>query len=162
MCKKVLITIRTNRSDWQRIVWRRCSWHHDMYVADKTTPWYYQRLQEPSPSLLHLELRLVQIRFISYQFSLLLFVACFTVVFAVGKDFQKINIIGTDRSWLTCEMRHCDINKVQDSQLLESHTRCVVCHSIALHTGMCAWACECMLHTCVTVNVTVSRLLLRV
>jgi hypothetical protein len=42
-------------------------------------------------------IRLVPIRFIFYMFSLLLFVACFTVVFVVVNDCQKINLIGTDR-----------------------------------------------------------------
>ena len=43
------------------------------------------------------KLRLVPIRFLLYQFSLLLFVACFTVVFVVDNDFEKRNLIGTDR-----------------------------------------------------------------
>ena len=34
-------------------------------------------------------IRLVPITFILYQFSLLLFVVCFTVVFAVDNDCQK-------------------------------------------------------------------------
>ena len=41
-------------------------------------------------------LRLVPMFFLLYQFSLLLFVACFTVVFAVENDCQKRNLIGTD------------------------------------------------------------------
>jgi hypothetical protein len=40
---------------------------------------------------------LVPIRFLSYQFYLLLFVVCFAVVFVVDNDCQKISIIGTDR-----------------------------------------------------------------
>ena len=43
-------------------------------------------------------LRLIPIRFLSYQFSLLLFVACVPVVFVVDNDFQKGNLIGTDRN----------------------------------------------------------------
>ncbi|CAE8698767.1 unnamed protein product [Polarella glacialis] len=41
--------------------------------------------------------RLVPITFLSYQFSLLLFAACFAVVFVVDNDCQKRNLIGTDR-----------------------------------------------------------------
>jgi hypothetical protein len=42
---------------------------------------------------------LVPITFLPYQFYLLLFVACFTVVFVVANDSKKRNIIGTDRMW---------------------------------------------------------------
>jgi hypothetical protein len=44
---------------------------------------------------------LVPITFLSYQFSLLLFVTCFAVVFWIENDCQKRNLIGTDR-W-TCD-----------------------------------------------------------
>jgi hypothetical protein len=44
------------------------------------------------------QLRLVPITFLLNQFSLLLFVACFTVVFAADNDCQKRNIVGTDRN----------------------------------------------------------------
>jgi hypothetical protein len=40
---------------------------------------------------------LVPKTFLSYQFSLLLFVVCFTVGFAVDDDCQKRHLIGTDR-----------------------------------------------------------------
>ena len=43
-------------------------------------------------------LRLVPITFLSYQFYRLLFVACFTVVFAVDNDFQKRKLSGTGRT----------------------------------------------------------------
>jgi Na+/melibiose symporter-like transporter len=43
-------------------------------------------------------LRLVPITFLSYHFSLLLFVTCFTVVFVVDNDCHKRNLIGTDRN----------------------------------------------------------------
>jgi hypothetical protein len=46
--------------------------------------------------LLPPQLRLVPIRFLLYQFSLLLFAACFTVVFGVDNDCQKRNLSGTD------------------------------------------------------------------
>ncbi|CAE8600678.1 unnamed protein product [Polarella glacialis] len=43
------------------------------------------------------DLRLVPISFLSYEFSLLLFVACFNIVFVVDNECQKRNLIGTDR-----------------------------------------------------------------
>jgi hypothetical protein len=45
-----------------------------------------------------LSVRLVPTTFLLYHFSLLLFVACFTAVFAVDNDGQKRNLIGTDRT----------------------------------------------------------------
>ncbi|CAE8736741.1 unnamed protein product [Polarella glacialis] len=49
-------------------------------------------------SLEQQHLRSVPIRFLLYHFSLLLFVACFTLVFVVDNAFQKRNLIGTDRT----------------------------------------------------------------
>ncbi len=43
---------------------------------------------------------LVPLTFLLYQFSLLLFVACFTVVFVVDNDCQKRKLSGTDRTCL--------------------------------------------------------------
>ncbi|CAE8635019.1 unnamed protein product [Polarella glacialis] len=44
-----------------------------------------------------LPLRMVPLTFLLYQFSLLLFVACFTAAFVVGNDCEKRNMIGNDR-----------------------------------------------------------------
>ena len=59
-------------------------------------------INEPSewsmPYMADSTLRVVPLTFLLYNFSLLLFVACFTVVFVVDNVCQKRNIIGTDRT----------------------------------------------------------------
>ncbi|CAE8708478.1 unnamed protein product [Polarella glacialis] len=88
--------------------------HFDILSGRPTAPWILLSVLQhcvlllPLPLPLRLTLhfqvwpvrqlpciRLVPITFLLYQFSLLLFVACFT---AVGNDCQKRNLIGTDRS----------------------------------------------------------------
>jgi hypothetical protein len=74
-------------------------------------------------------LRLVPNISLSYQFSLLLFVACFTVVVVVDNDCQKRNIIGTDRmnghkcppGLISLLMAVCPKHRTERSHAREDH-----------------------------------------